>query len=93
MAFMLCLGVFTLMGGVNTVYAADIASGTYDGVSWKITEDGELILGNGGIQTMASSSRRVANNYPWSSYYTRITKVSINGTVKLNGACQELFYQ
>ena len=92
MALMICLGVFTVVGGVNTVYAADIASGTYDGVSWKITEDGELILGNGGIQTMASSSRRVANNYPWSSYYTRITKVSINGTVKLNGACQELFY-
>ena len=54
MALMICLGVFTVVGGVNTVYAADIASGTYDGVSWKITEDGELILGNGGLKTTAT---------------------------------------
>lgn len=41
MALMICLGVFTLVGGVNTVKAAedDIASGVYGGVDWRNTNN------------------------------------------------------
>ena len=92
MAFMLCLGVFTLMGGVNTVYAADIASGTYDGVSWKITEDGELILGNGETQTLTNRSTRYAYSWPWNNYYNQIVSIKTSGTVVLQGSLYGMFF-
>ena len=95
MAFILCLGVFTLVGGVNVVKAAegDIASGTYDGVSWRITSDGELILGNGGMQTMTNRDRRSGWSYPWWNYDDKISSIRFDGKVIAQGSLGEFIFK
>ena len=84
MALMICLGIFTLAGGVHTVKAAedDIASGTWKGVDWRITADGELILGNGGEQTFVNNDN-IRNTYGW--YHGNVDYRSSIKTVRVDG--------
>ena len=83
-----------------TAYAADIASGTYDGVSWRITSSGELILGNGQEQQMTDNGSRWYTNdnntsYPWlkNGNRKRITSVRIDGTIICKGSLRDMFFK
>lgn len=67
-------------------------SGTYDGISWDIT-DGVLTLGNGGTQTLTyRESRHTTTGWPWRNYASQITSVKCSGTVKLQGSLAGFFY-
>ena len=96
MALMICLGIFTLAGGVHTVKAAedDIASGTWKGVDWRITADGELILGNGGEQTFVNNDN-IRNTYGWYhgnvDYRSSIKTVRVDGIVYIKGQMPCMF--
>ena len=70
-----------------------VHSGTYDGISWKITSEGELILGNGGTQTMTNRSSRYYGNYPWYSYRSEVKSLRIDGKVIAKGSLQGMFYE
>ena len=84
-----CLFVFYFNG--LSVHA-EIASGTYDGVDWQITDDGELIIGKEGeTQEFTNSLNRGPSLYPWSSYRSTIKTASIKGTVKGNGSMVSMF--
>jgi hypothetical protein len=93
MAFILCLGVFTLVGGVNVVKAAedDIGSGIYRGIDWRLTADGELIFGKDG-QTQTMTGSGTGWPYRLGDYKTQVTKVSVDGTVKASGSLSYMFY-
>ena len=86
-ASMFVEGVQTTFVPMN-VYAADIASGTFDGVSWRITEDKELVIGNGGTQTFTYWDDQ--RNWPWKNA-GEITSVRFDGTVKGSGFMDEMF--
>ena len=80
----------------DTAYAADddIDSGTYEGIDWRITASGELILGNGGTQTLENTADRTAASWPWNSYRSgtnAIKSVSVDGTVIAQGSLREMF--
>ena len=86
MALMICLGVFTLVGGVNTVKAADddIASGTCGECSWVIDASGMIT-----IRPTDGESGQLANldfwaSSPWYAYRTSITKAVFEPGVKAN---------
>ena len=88
-------GVLSWLGtllGVREAYAADIASGTYAGVDWRITEDGELIIGNGGTQTFAYDSSRFYTAWSWYSNRDKVKTIRFNGTVNGNGSMFGMFY-
>ena len=72
---------------------ADIDNGTYDGVDWKITDDGKLIIGKEGqTQEFTYQTGRSGSSYPWSTYRTQIKTCRFKGTVKGNGAMGNMFY-
>ncbi|MBR4462157.1 MAG: BspA family leucine-rich repeat surface protein [Erysipelotrichaceae bacterium] len=73
----------------------DIASGTYDYISWRITSNWELILGNGGTQTMRNRTSRSASSWPWwnSAYEPYIKSVRVDGTINAQGSLREMFYK
>ena len=85
--FMVLLGVINYATPVR----ANIASGVYDGVNWRIEDDGVLVIGNGGTQTMTYRSAREDRSYPWYYYGSRITEVRIDGTVVANGSLAFMF--
>ena len=62
LALLLCFGVLITVGSVTEVHAAqqegDIAGGVFYGVDWRITADGELILGDGGDQYFNPGSHK-----------------------------------
>ena len=78
--------------GVREAYAADIASGTYDDVDWRITEDGELIIGNGGTQTFTNGSVRYYSSWPWYSNRSKVKTIRFDGIVNGNGSMVGMFY-
>ena len=93
----LCLGIFApeWTGGAALARAADddIAGGTYDGVDWRITADGELIIGNGGEQTFTTARvYRDSGSFPWYAYRTQIKTARFDGTVHGNGHMGYMFY-
>ena len=72
---------------------ADIDSGTYDGVDWRITDDGELIIGNGGEQTFLYRSYRGLGSYPWGNDFDSLVEsVRFDGVVNGNGVMGGMFY-
>ena len=81
---------------VNKIYAeeGDIASGTREGLSWRIDKDGNLILGKAGqTQTMSNIYRTSSTYYyPWLSYRDRIKTVRVEGKVIAQGSLQGMFY-
>lgn len=81
MATMLCLTL-----NPQNAYAVPIPeggdSGTYWGADWSVSEDGHLVIGNGGEQTMTSTMGPADTvSYPWLAYNDVITSVSFSGTV------------
>lgn len=59
----------------------DIANGEYCGLTWKITSDGVLVLGDGTEQTYGTIPVATSTPQPWSSYATSITSVEVDGIV------------
>lgn len=84
--------LFLCIWRTDDVYA-DIASGTYEGMSWRLTEEYELILGNGGTQTMTNNQNRWLT-WPWykQGYASQIKKVRTNGTIIVRGQMRSIFY-
>ena len=90
--------ILSKLGIVQDVYAAegDIASGIYDNVDWRITADGELIIGKEGeTQTFAerSNSYDRERSWPWKSYSSQITSVRFDGTVVGASLMNSMFSQ
>ena len=85
--------VLKAAAGAPAKALAQEVSDTYDGVSWKITTDGELILGNGGTQTMTYRSNRYEYSWPWNNatYRGEIKSVRINGKVIAQGSLNFMF--
>ena len=83
------------IGGVSyrITVTDDIASGTYDGVDWLITDEGQLQIGNTGtVQTFATTADwRNAVDYPWYAYRDQVTSVTFVNTVNGNGAHNYMF--
>jgi len=88
MAALVCVGVFTLVGGVNPVYAANIASGTCGTCSWAIDSDGVLTIspadGVSGTLYAWNRPERI-DPTPWYNYRNSIKKVVITHDVKAVG--------
>ncbi|MBQ1401376.1 MAG: Cna B-type domain-containing protein, partial [Firmicutes bacterium] len=60
----------------------DIASGTSYGVNWRITTEGELIIGNGEEQTFnIPLNRRDTDPYGWEGHSDEITSIRFDGKV------------
>ena len=96
MTFMICLSVFTLVGGVTTVKAAedDIAFGTFGTCSWVIDADGVLTISptNGIDGTLGQCDRLYFYlQCPWFDYRTQVTQVMIDNGVHANQNSDGLF--
>ena len=75
-----------------TVAYADIASGTYDNVPWRVTDDGALLIGTEGQTTRyAYRQYREEGDFPWIDYTDDITLVTFLGTVEGNGSHDTMF--
>lgn len=73
---------------ISPQYAwANVASGTMGGVAWHITDDGELVIGDGSDnQSMGFSGNPDTgsrNDIGWADYRESIRKVSIDGHVSI----------
>lgn len=92
---MLCIMLFVLcamfFAGSAEVYAAkDMASGSYDGVSWRITSKGDLVIGETGKEFWFSDSEE-KRSFPWLKYKSKIKSGSIKGTVHGAGNMSGMF--
>ena len=67
------------------------SSGTYDGISWYLSDDGVLTLGNGGTQTMTLNNNRDSYSWPWTNLKTSIKSVKCNGSVIAKGSLVGMF--
>ena len=65
-------------------------SGTYDGISWDLT-DGVLTLGNGDIQTITDDESRNSASWPWMNLRDSITSVRCDGTLVMQGSIGGMF--
>lgn len=83
----LCVGLLGVFG-VTDAADGDIAGGTYDGVSWRITAEGELIIGNGTEQWLANKWR---SNFPWQNRSGLIKSVRFDGIVHGAGYLYSMF--
>ena len=64
---------------------------SYRGVSWKVTDDGELIIGNGTEQTFEYRDSIRGWDYPWYQETDKIKTVRFDGKVKANGSIARMF--
>ena len=71
----------------------DIASGVFDGVDWKITADGNLIIGKEGeTQSFTYKTSRSSSTHPWNSFKSKVTgSISFAGPVIGSGDLNGLF--
>ena len=89
---LLCFLVLIGIGMMKPVTVHAASSGTYDGVSWQITDDGELILGEAGTtQSFTYNNSRAYNGWPWRGN-TSVKSVSFAGPVKGQGSLNSIFY-
>lgn len=80
--------------GVTEVQAAegDIVSDIYAGVHWRITDQGELILGTtSGTDTMEQSHGTDETQWPWNAYKEQIKSVRLDGPVIAKGSLANMF--
>ena len=62
LVLLLSMGIFT--SNSVKIYAEE--SGTYNNVDWRITDNGELIIGREGVtQEFTNRSSRSYGSYPW----------------------------
>lgn len=73
------------------IAVAEEAKGIYDGVSWQVTDDHVLILGDGTEQTFDAREERYADEYPWYQYGETIEKIRFDGIVHGSGSMSALF--
>lgn len=60
----------------------DIAGGTFQGLAWRITSDGELIIGaEGETQTIPQNTARSKAFFPWHAYANQVNSISFRGSV------------
>ena len=60
----------------------DIAGGTFQGLDWRITSDGELIIGEEGeTQTIPQNTARSKAFFPWHAYASQVNSISFRGSV------------
>ena len=60
----------------------DIAGGTLQGLDWRITSDGELIIGKEGeTQTIPQNTARSKAFFPWHAYASQVNSISFKGSV------------
>ena len=60
----------------------DIAGGTFQGLDWCITSDGELIIGaEGETQTIPQNTSRSKAFFPWHAYASQVNSISFIGSV------------
>ena len=81
-----------------TVKAEDediVRSGTYDGVSWRLTKNHELIIGKAGEEQSFTVKEKRLGTYPWlkDDWYkpSYIWTVRFEGTVRGNGSMDYMF--
>ena len=76
----------------NNKVIAEELEGTYDGVDWKITTEGELIIGKEGeVQTFENRGTRNSFSYPWNAYTTQLKSVNFIGKVIGQGSMSYMF--
>ena len=87
------LAAFAMMMPLKA-YAADIASGTYDGVDWVLTGSGTLEIGKqGDTQTLANKYRtETSNPWGWQEYNTEVKRVDFRGKVVAKNSLRAMFY-
>ncbi len=90
---MLIVGIIAVMIAMLLCCGSAMAAsgGTYDGISWHLSDDGVLTLGNGGTQTMALNNNRDSSSWPWTSLKTSIKSVKCNGQVIAKGSLVGMF--
>ncbi len=89
---LMIVAMIVLLLGLFTVSASAIG-GTFDGISWDLT-DGVLTLGRDGeIQTLVSRTYRDSTSYawPWKNNKSEITSVVCKGTLIMRGSVAQLF--
>ena len=96
LTLLMCIGMIMVFSP-QTVRAAkqegDIAGGVYDEVDWRITAEGELIIGDGTEQTFTYRENRYEGAFPWYRYSNQIESVRFDGVVHGNGSMGFMFYK
>ena len=81
------------VAGVSLGTQADEASGTFHGMDWRLTSDGELILGRAGEeQTLSNGGWMGKSSWPWDGSRSAIASVRVEGTVHASGSLGYMFY-
>ena len=95
LTLLMCIGMLMIFSPADVQAAkqeGDIAGGVYDEVDWRITAEGELIIGDGTEQTFTYRENRSFRSYPWSNYKTQIKTARFDGKVYGNGTMGSMFY-
>ena len=86
--------IFLINKANKPTLALEEQSGVYDGVDYKITSSGELIIGKQGeTQEFEDRYNRSAGSYPWYYHSSEITSVRFAGPVKGNGSMANMFFE
>ena len=95
LTLLMCVGMFMIFSPADVQAAkqeGDIAGGVYDNVDWRITSEGELIIGDGTEQTFLARDYRSFSSWPWYRYRTQIKTARFDGKVYGNGSMGYMFY-
>lgn len=73
-------------------HADNIAeSGIGEDIPWVLTDQGALIIGNGGTVIIPGAANRTASSYTWDPWRSYIRSVSFTGSVEAHGSIAEMF--
>lgn len=85
------LTVMSNRAKATPLYAtSDVAKGSFRGMSWSISSDGVLTLGNGTEQTLDCTGYSSSSS-PFRSYVSSITSVTVSGKIIAYGSLTYLF--
>ena len=68
-----------------------VEKGTFNGVDWKVTETGKLVIGNGDEQTLDNTLESFDIDFPWYEYDEFVKAVEFDGVVHGKGSINGLF--
>ena len=91
---LLCCALLFALPLSPEIHAADVASGSENGVYWVLSDEGELTIGtilDTGISTFTYVGARVDTSYGWYDYRDQITSVNFIGDVLGNGSMASMF--
>lgn len=86
----IAVGLIVVLNKSSFATEDDIASGIFESVNWRITSEGQLIIGDGTEQTF-SNSYHSYSSYPWYNYKSQLTSVKFDGIVHGNGDMNNMF--